>query len=70
MPGPEAPSGEFVVADGDMPLEWRIGLLPDSGYRGFFEIATIGPNIHKEGYPESIHHGAAWLSERLARWGV
>jgi sugar phosphate isomerase/epimerase len=59
-----------VPGDGDMPLEWLIGQLLDAGYKGLFELETLGPQIEDEGYPSSIRRGVTWLSDRLANWGA
>jgi len=59
-----------VLGDGDIPLEWLLGLLLDSGYKGYFEIETLGPAIEEEGYESSLKRSIAWLDERLTKWGV
>jgi sugar phosphate isomerase/epimerase len=59
-----------VPGDGDMPLEWLLGLLLESGYQGLFELETLGPKIEEEGYAAAVRRGTDWLSERLVRWGA
>ena len=59
-----------VLGDGDIPLEWMLGLLLDAGFPGYFEIETLGPAIEAEGYAPALARSVAWLNERLIRWGV
>lgn len=59
-----------VLGDGSIPLEWMLGLLLDAGFKGWFEIETLGPAIEAEGYASATRRSVDWLSERLDRWGV
>ena len=59
-----------VPGDGDMPLEWMLERLLDAGYKGIFELETLGPRIEEEGYPSAIRRGIDWLTTRLERWGA
>lgn len=59
-----------VPGDGDIPLEWFLGGILDTGYSGPFELEVLGPHIEDEGYQAAIMRGLVWLSDRLARWGA
>ncbi len=68
--GEEMRMNRRVPGDGDLPLEWLIGELLDSGYAGLFDIEILGPHIEAEGYEPAILRAVEWLSECLARFGV
>jgi len=59
-----------VLGDGSIPLEWLLGQLLDAGYKGMFEIETLGPAIEAEGYASAIRRSLDWLNQRLISWGV
>lgn len=59
-----------VLGDGDIPLEWLLGQLLEAGYKGYFEIETLGPAIEAEGYASAMLRSIAWLDARLNAWGV
>ncbi|HXD02993.1 MAG TPA: sugar phosphate isomerase/epimerase family protein [Novosphingobium sp.] len=59
-----------VLGDGSIPLEWLLGHLLDAGYKGMFEIETLGPAIEAEGYASAIRRSLDWLNQRLISWGV
>lgn len=68
--GEEMRMNRRVPGDGDMPLEWMMGVLLDAGYEGCFDLEFLGPAIEREGYASAIRRGVDWLSERLAAWSV
>jgi sugar phosphate isomerase/epimerase len=59
-----------ALGDGDIPLEWMLGLLLEAGYQGLFEVELLGPKIEEEGYAPTIRRSVDWLSETLTRLGA
>jgi sugar phosphate isomerase/epimerase len=59
-----------VIGDGDMPLERLLGILLDAGYRGFFDLETLGPAIEAEGYQSATRRSLDRATEMLDRLGA
>ena len=54
-----------VLGEGNVPLEWVVKLILDTGYRGPFDIEVIGPRLLAGGAEAGLKRSVAFLENAI-----
>lgn len=58
------------IGDGDLPLQRLLHAVLDTGYRGYFDLEVLGPDVEAEGYDRAVTRGVKRASALLTRMNL